>query len=169
MSTIGLYAGSFDPPTNGHVWMIQESARLFDKLVVSVGINPDKKTMFSLKDRLEMLSDITKDIEVGSIVIGSFEGQYLVDYAKGYNVGATHLVRGIRNSTDYEFERQMRHVNFDLNPKINTVFLMPPRDISELSSSLVKGLIGPNGWREVVQRYVPDAVYKKFIERFGSG
>jgi len=157
----GIYAGSFDPPTNGHLWMFEQGASLFDDFVVAVGINPDKKYAFSIQERLEMLREITKRHR--NVSVETFENQFLVNYAK--KIGAGYIVRGIRSEGDYEFERGMRHINSDLNPDITTVFLMPPREIAEVSSSLVKGLIGPEGWRDVVGKYVPDVVYAKLLER----
>lgn len=86
---------------------------------------------------------------------------YLIDYAQ--TVGATHILRGIRTESDYEYERNMRHINGDLDEKICTVFLMPPRDIAEVSSSMVEGLVGPQGWQKVVRKYVPAPVYLRLL------
>jgi pantetheine-phosphate adenylyltransferase len=80
-----------------------------------------------------------------------------VDYAK--EVGAEFILRGIRSPGDYEYERVMRHINSDMAPDINTVFLMPPREMAELSSSMVMGMVGPEGWGKTVRRYVPSAVF----------
>jgi pantetheine-phosphate adenylyltransferase len=109
-----------------------------------------------------MLRDSIK--KFGNVKVDTFENQYLVTYAS--SVGARFVLRGIRTEGDYEYERAMRHVNSDLNPKVATVFLMPPREIAEVSSSLVKGLVGPKGWEKVVRGYVPEPVYKKFVEKF---
>jgi len=156
-----VYAGSFDLVTNGHLWMIDRGQELFDELIVAIGINPDKAYTFSLTERLEMLHELTAGRP--SIRIDSFENMFLVDYAD--SVGAQYILRGIRSEGDYEFERGMRHVNSDLHGGITTVFLMPPREIAEISSSLVKGLIGPAGWRHIVKQYVPQPVYRAIIER----
>src|SRR6202000_1944144 len=136
---LGVYAGSFDPPTIGHLWMIEQGVRLFDRLIVAVGVNPDKKYTFTLDARLEMLRDSTKKFR--NVSIASFSNRYLINYAQ--TVGASHILRGIRTESDYEFERTMRNINGDLDPKICTIFLMPPRGIAEVSSSMVRGLIGP--------------------------
>jgi pantetheine-phosphate adenylyltransferase len=157
---IGVYAGSFDPPTIGHAWMIEQGVRLFDRLVVAVGVNPEKKCTFSLEARIEMLRDSTKGFR--SVAITSFTSRYLIHYAQ--SVGATHILRGIRSESDYEFERTMRNINGDLDPDICTVFLMPPRGIAEVSSSMVRGLIGPMGWRKIVRKYLSNAVYRKLLE-----
>ena len=159
-----VYAGSFDPITNGHLWMVQQGARLFDKLVVAIGDNPDKKYSFSLADRLQVLTDTVTTMP--GVSVSRFEGRFLVNYAQ--SIGAAYILRGIRDVRDYEFERGMRHINDDLQPAITTVFLMPPRHIAEVSSSLVKGLIGPDGWQSVVKRYVPHAVYQLLLKQHGD-
>jgi pantetheine-phosphate adenylyltransferase len=150
-----VYAGSFDPPTNGHLWMIQRGLELFDRLIVAIGDNPHKSYSYSVEQRIEFLRAATPSCE--RLEIAHFDNRYLVDYAKRMN--ATYILRGIRSPNDYEYERVMRHINSDMAPEIDTVFLMPPRDIAELSSSMVKGLIGPAGWEEIVRRYVPAAVF----------
>src|SRR5215470_10578903 len=154
---LGVYAGSFDPPTIGHLWMIEQGVRLFDRLIVAVGVNPEKRYTFSLEARLEMLRDSTKNLR--NVAVASFCNRYLIHYAQ--SVGATHILRGIRSESDYEFERTMRNINGDLDSGICTVFLMPPRGIAEVSSSMVKGLIGPVGWRKIVRKYVPAPVYRR--------
>jgi pantetheine-phosphate adenylyltransferase len=159
-SGLAVYAGSFDPLTVGHLWMVEEGCRIFGKLHVAIGINPEKKYHFTLEERLEMLRGSTR--RFGNVTVGSFSNLYLVDYAQ--EIGATHILRGIRSQADYEFERTMRNINGDFRPSITTVFLMPPRDIAEVSSSMVKGLIGPTGWKRIVKRYVPEAVYERLVK-----
>ena len=160
----GVYAGSFDPPTNGHLWMMEQGAKLFDELIVAIGINPDKKYTFSLDERIEMLRKITKKCQ--NTTVDTYENQFLVNYAR--SVGAGYILRGIRSESDYEYERVMRNINSDLDPNIVTVFLMPPREIAEISSSFVRGLVGPEGWEKIIKKYVPEPVYEKFLEKFSS-
>jgi len=94
----------------------------------------------------------------------TFTNRYLVDYAKSIN--AQVILRGIRNGQDYVYETAMRNVNEDLRPGcITTVLLMPPRELAEVSSSLVKGLVGPCGWESVVGRYVPAVVLRQIVDR----
>ena len=140
--------------------MIQEGVRLFDYLIVAVGVNPDKKPTFTLENRLAMLRESCRPFR--NVSVASYSNLYLIDYAK--SVQATHILRGIRSAGDYEYERPMRNINGDLDPKICTVFLMPPRSIAEVSSSMVKGLIGPKGWRKILQKYVPEPVYQQLLE-----
>ncbi len=149
-----VYAGSFDPPTVGHQWMIEQGAALFDRLQVAVGVNPEKRSLFSVDARLEMLREMTAGL--GNVELAAFEHDYLIRHAQA--IGAGFILRGIRSGGDYEYERVMRNINGDIGPGVTTVFLMPPRGIAEVSSSMVKGLIGPQGWEDVVKRFVPPAV-----------
>ena len=159
-----VYAGSFDPITNGHLWMIQEGVKLFDELVVAVGVNPNKKYTFNLKERLIILNDTIGNLD--AVRVDSFKNKFLVHYA--IEIGARYILRGIRNVNDYSYERGIRLVNSDLNAKMTTVFLMPPREISEVSSSLIKELVGPAGWEDIVIRYAPGevvaALKKKYVK-----
>jgi pantetheine-phosphate adenylyltransferase len=154
-----VYAGSFDPPTQGHMYMIEKGAELFGRLIVSVGVNPNKKCTFSVADRLEMLRQCTAGL--ANVEVDSFEGQFLVHYAE--SKGAGYVLRGVRSEEDYRFEHAMRNVNEDLEPGVTTVFLIPPREICEVSSSFVKGLVGFEGWEDVVKPYVPAPVYEKLL------
>ena len=154
---LGVYAGSFDPPTVGHLWMIEQGAALFDRLQVAVGSHPEKRALFSVPERRAMLAEMTAHLR--NVEIASFEQQYLIRHAQA--IGATFILRGIRSGTDYEYERGMRNVNGDLGPQVTTVFLMPPRGIAEVSSSMVKGLMGPEGWQDVVSSFVPPAVLER--------
>lgn len=159
-----VYAGSFDPLTVGHLWMIEEGVRLFQRVTVAIGVNPNKRPTFSLDERLQMLKASTRHLR--SVQLATFDNRFLIDYAK--EIGATHILRGIRSPADYEFERVMRNINGDLDSKITTVFLMPPRDIAEVSSSMVRGLIGPKGWKTVVREYVPSPVYTRLLMSFNG-
>lgn len=152
-----VYAGSFDPPTNGHLWMIERGLELFDRLIVAIGNNPSKSYTFSIDQRLQLLRASVPSCE--RLTIAHFDNRYLVDYAREQD--ASFILRGIRAPDDYEYERVMRHINADLAPQITTTFLMPPRDIAEVSSSMVKGLIGPQGWQDTVRRYVPAPVFEE--------
>ena len=156
--TIGIYAGSFDPPTMGHAWMIRQGARLFDRFEVAVGFNPEKKLVYPVEQRMAWLRQICP-VGVG---VGSFENKFLARYAG--DIGATHLLRGIRNINDFLFEQGVRNINADLNPTLATVFLMPPRDLADISSSVVRGMMGPEGWQDAVRQYVPECVWKSLCQ-----
>ena len=165
--TKAVYAGSFDPLTEGHMWVIWRAAEIFDNLIVAVGVNPLKKPTFSVEERKEM---IERSIPwKKSCKVESFENKYLVRYAQ--EVNATHIIRGMRNVGDFEFERLMQNINADIqtatNSCIQTVFLVPPRELAETSSSAVKALIGPEGWEEVVRPMVPVHVFSALKNKFG--
>jgi len=162
---VAVYAGSFDPPTKGHAYMIQQGAALFDRLVVAVGVNPDKSTAFSLAERLDLLRRLSADLP--QVTVESFESQFLIRFAA--QRGARYLLRGIRNGGDFEYERTLRNVNGDLEPGVQSVFLIPPRELAETSSSFVKGLVGPEGWPEVVRGFLPTPVYEALLSRHGLG
>jgi pantetheine-phosphate adenylyltransferase len=162
---VAVYAGSFDPPTVGHMWMIEQAAALFDELVVALGLNPDKRSAFSVEERLEMLHECTAGVQ--NVRVTAFTNQFLINYARKEK--ASFIVRGIRSQTDYEYERAMRNINGDLDATVTTVFLMPPRGIAEVSSSMVKGLVGPEGWQNMIRPYVPPAVYRRMLKRFHDG
>jgi pantetheine-phosphate adenylyltransferase len=159
-----VYAGSFDPPTNGHLWMIERGLEVFDRLIVAIGSNPSKSYSFTVDERLDLLRASIPGRE--RLLIAHFDNRYLVDYAK--KMGAGFILRGIRSPHDYEYERVMRHINSDMAPEITTIFLMPPRDIAEVSSSMIKSLTGPEGWEETVGRYVPPPVFAELARRGGS-
>ncbi len=156
MSETAVYAGSFGPPTNGHVWMIKQGARLFNKLIVAAARNPEKGYSYKLDQRIKWLNELCAPYE--NVEVAMLENEFLAHYAQRAN--AKFVIRGIRNEADYQYERGMRYVNSDLNNQLSTVFLMPPRELCEVSSSFVKGMIGPDGWAPVVERYVPKCVFE---------
>ncbi|MDO8600687.1 MAG: pantetheine-phosphate adenylyltransferase [bacterium] len=161
-----VYAGTFDPPTNGHVWMIEQGIEIFNPLplIVAVGVNPEKHCLFSLEERVEMLHQITKSFP--TVRVESFPYMLLIHYAQ--RVGARFILRGIRNFKDYEYENDMRNMNRREDPTIETVFLMPPQEIREVSSGMVKGFMGPERGDEVVEKYVPPFVFKKLKEAYDA-
>lgn len=156
-----LYAGSFDPPTLGHLWVLEEGARLFDELVVVVGQNPQKKGAWSIEERVATLQECCAHL--GNVEVRRFDGRYLVRVAK--ELGARYLLRGLRNAADFAYEQTIRNVNRDLEPSVETVFLLTPRELAEVSSSTVRGMVGFEGWDEVVAKYVPAPVLRRLKER----
>ena len=156
MKRIGIYAGSFDPPTNGHLWMIHRGAELFDELVVVVGVNPDKKAFLSGEARLNALRSMLRN-GPANVRVEKMTGGFLVDFAR--RIGATHLLRGIRNTVDFEYEKSMARMNARMEPELQTVCLMPPAELEEISSSFVRGFVGVQGWQRWVQASVPPCVF----------
>jgi pantetheine-phosphate adenylyltransferase/8-oxo-dGTP diphosphatase len=160
-----VYAGSFDPVTNGHLWVLQEGARLFDEVVFAVGVNPKKTPTFSLDDRLAMLRSISG--ACSNVTVDSFEDQYLVNYAR--SIDAQYILRGLRNAQDFAEEKRMSIFNHDICPDIQTIPLITPQKTEIISSSAVKGLVGPKGWESAVRRYVPTIVYARLLDKFEGG
>lgn len=160
----GIYAGSYDPPTNGHLWMIMQGARLFSKFYVAVGQNSQKEYSFTLDERIQMLEEMCACLK--NVEVVHFENKFLVKYAE--SIGVDYILRGIRNEKDYTYERSMRYVNGNMTDTIQTLFMMSPRNLVEVSSSLVKGLVGSDDWEQVVREYVPDTVYYKMLSKFGA-
>jgi pantetheine-phosphate adenylyltransferase len=139
-TVVALYPGSFDPITNGHLDLIQRGSALFDKLIVSILRNEEKKVLFSVADRIEMLNEVTCGLP--NVQVSSFDG-LLVDYAA--ECGASVILRGIRAVSDYEYELQMALMNRRLKPEVETVFLMASEAHSFISSRLVKEVIRLGG------------------------
>jgi len=160
----GIYAGSYDPPTNGHLWIIEQGARLFTKFYVAIGQNSQKEYCFSLDERMEMLEELCAGYD--NVEVVHFENKFLVKYAE--SIGVDYILRGIRNEKDYTYERGMRYVNGNMTDTIQTLFMMSPRNLVEVSSSLIKGLVGSDDWEQVVREYVPDTVYYKMLYKFGK-
>jgi pantetheine-phosphate adenylyltransferase len=139
-SRIAIFPGSFDPLTNGHVDVIARCARLFDRVVVAILHNPEKRALFSLDDRLAILREETA--AHSNVEVDTFEG-LLVDYARSRQ--ATAIVRGLRSVTDFDYEMHMALMNRHLNAEIETVFLMPAEQFTYVSSRLVKEIAALGG------------------------
>lgn len=159
-----LYAGSFDPTTNGHMWVVEEGARLFDELIVVVGQNPQKRGAWSIAERVAILKECCAHLR--NVEVRHFDGRYLVRVAA--DLGARYLLRGLRNAADFAYEQTIHNVNRDLARDlvrpVQTVFLITPRELAEVSSSTVRGMVGFQGWQEVVAQYVPAPVLRKMTE-----
>ncbi len=156
-SVVGIYPGSFDPITNGHLDLIERGSRLVDKLIVAILRNEEKLTLFNLEERMEMLRQVSRGFP--NVEVGTFDG-LLVDFAA--RSGATVLLRGIRAVSDYEYELQMALMNRRLNPRIETVFLMAGEAYSFISSRLVKEVIKLGG---NISGLVPVPVEDRLKER----
>jgi pantetheine-phosphate adenylyltransferase len=149
MSVKALYPGTFDPPTNGHVDLIQRGAKLFEHLTVAILNNPVKNPLFTVEERVEMLKEVTASLP--NVSIATFNG-LMVEFAR--QQGASAVLRGIRAISDYEYEFQMALMNRRLAPEIETVFLQPAGRYSFISSRMLKevfsfggdvtGLVPPN-------------------------
>jgi pantetheine-phosphate adenylyltransferase len=154
-----IYAGSFDPITHGHNWMIKQGSLLFDELIVVIAFNPDKKGYFTPEERLVQIQDQVKVYNNVKILL--VPDRYVADVAKENN--CQYLLRGIRNLQDFEYEKTIERVNLKINPSLQTIYLTPPVDLAEVSSSLVKSLVGFPGWQKLVSTMVSPVVVSGFL------
>ena len=152
-----LCVGSFDPPTLGHLNIIERGLKTFDKVIIGVAKNYTKASLFTLEERFALLQEIFKDHD--GVEIDTFEG-LLVEYAK--TKGVRTLLRGIRTAEDYQYEFQMSLVNKSLDPNIETVFMMTEGKLSHISSSMIKEVISLGG---SVANMVHPLVEKKLKEK----
>ncbi len=158
---ICIYPGTFDPVTNGHLDVARRAARIFDKVVIGVALNKDKKPLFTAQERLSLLEANLGDTPNISAVL--FEG-LLMDFAR--QTDACAVVRGLRAVSDFEFEFQMALMNRHLEERVETIFLMPHESYSFTSSSLVKQVSKFGGG---VSKFVPDNVARALREKAASG
>ena len=152
-----IYPGSFDPPTNGHLDLIQRGSKIFDELVVAILRNPEKDPLFSLGERRSMLEELTARFR--NVRVDTFDG-LTVDYAA--KVKAHAVLRGIRALSDYEYELQMALMNRKLQPDLETVFMMPAEQYSYLSSRLVREVAHLGG---SIVGLVPEMVEQRLREK----
>jgi len=152
-----IYPGSFDPPTNGHLDLIERGSKIFEELVVAILRNSEKSPMFSVAERAEMLRELTA--ELSNVRIDTFDG-LMVEYAK--SIDAACVLRGIRAISDYEYELQMALMNRKLEPTLETVFMMPADKYSYVSSRLVREVAQAGG---PVKGLVPEVVEQKLREK----
>jgi|SRR5690554_252912 len=163
METIALYAGSFDPITNGHLDILERAVRLFDKVIVTVAVNKEKKGVFSGDERVTLISDCIAEKEWSKKVeITKFKG-LLVDHAREMN--ANTLIRGVRQISDFEYEFRMALTNKRLSPDLDTVFLMPNEEFTFISASIVKEVAY---WGGELSSFVPKNVEKALKEKMGN-
>jgi pantetheine-phosphate adenylyltransferase len=154
---IAIYPGSFDPVTNGHLDLIERGAKICDRLIVSILRNLEKDPLFSVAERVEMLREVVRPFP--KVEVDTFEG-LLVDYARRQNA---HLIlRGIRAISDYEYELQMALMNRKLEPRIETVFMMPAVAYSYLSSRMVREIARLGG---PISGLVPEVVEQRLREK----
>ncbi|VTT42216.1 pantetheine-phosphate adenylyltransferase [Streptococcus porcinus] len=157
---IGLYSGSFDPVTNGHMDIIERASHLFDHLYVGVFFNPNKEGFFSLDMRVRMLEEALTHLDNVSVV--SAQDSLAVGLAKQLDV--THLVRGLRNPTDFEYESNLEYFNHRLEPSIDTVYFISRNIMSPISSSRVKELVH---FKSSIEGLVPQPVIDQ-LERMNE-
>lgn len=155
---IGIYPGTFDPITNGHVDISERAAQLFDKVIIAVTTNPSKSPLFNIQERVEMIVESTRHID--NLEVESFD-ELLVNYAVKKN--ATAIIRGLRAISDFEFEFQMALFNRKLAENLVTVFLMPHEKYTYLNSTIVREVASFHG---EVSRFVPKVVNDRLYQKF---
>lgn len=158
MQNTAIYPGSFDPITCGHLDIIERSSKIFQKLIVAVMINPSKKPLFTLDERLDMIEKAVAHIS--NIEVVKFDG-LLVDLARAKK--ANVIIKGLRAVSDFEYEFQMALMNKKLDTNIETLFMMTNNNYSYLSSSIVKEIARYGG---CVSNFVPDNVAKQLVKKY---
>ncbi|OIP89049.1 MAG: pantetheine-phosphate adenylyltransferase [Syntrophobacterales bacterium CG_4_8_14_3_um_filter_58_8] len=160
MKKIAVYPGSFDPITNGHVDIIKRGLGVFDELIVLIAHNPNKKSLFSVEERMEMIREVIRDYE--NVRVDSFDG-LLVEYVKV--AGANVILRGLRALSDFEYEFQLALINRRLNRDVETVFLMTGYKWFYTSSTIINEAASLGG---SVKGLVPEIVNQKLLERYST-
>ena len=163
MTRIAFYPGTFDPVTNGHVDLLRTALTLADEVVVAVGVNAGKSPMFSLAERLEIIAAVVGELPTADpprVTSTSFDG-LTVDAAR--KAGATIIVRGVRDSNDFDYEMQMAAMNGDLAPELRTVFVPAKPAVRHITATLVRQIAGLGA---DVSPFVPPAVAKAIARRF---
>ena len=157
MKTV-VYPGSFDPVTNGHLDVIKRSSEIFDKVFIAVGDNPEKKPLFTIQERIDMIKEATKSLN--GIEVEGFEG-LLLNYVKKKD--SKIIIRGLRAVSDFEFEFQRALLNKKINGNIETIFIMTKEDYVYLNSSIIKEMAMFGG---SVKKLVPEVVEKRLKEKY---
>ena len=161
MNRIAIYPGTFDPPTYGHLDIIQRALPLFDKLIVAVLDNPNKCRLLNIAERVKLLKQITKTFK--KVEVDRFKG-LLMDYCRRKK--AAVVMRGLRAVSDFEYEFQMAQMNRELNPRVETLFMMTGTEYAYLSSSIVKEITRLGG---DISKFVPPTVEKMLKKKLNSG
>lgn len=167
MKSSGVIAGSFDPFTIGHEWLVTEASRVFDELHIVVGANPAKKPLFTELERCAMVHDCLDEANVFCpFKVHILTNDLLVRFAN--DIGATHLARGVRNANDFTYEQDIAIANRNICPKIETVLFMTPPEFSHVSSSMVKALTVVSDYELLIARYVRPPVVEAFRKKKGN-
>ncbi len=160
-SPLAVYAGSFDPVTNGHLDLIERASELFEEVIVAIGIHPTRRPLFLAEERIALLKEVVAHLP--NVTVDSFDG-LLIQYCE--RKGARVIVRGLRAATDFEYELQIAHANADLQPDIDTIFLPTRTNYGFVSASLVREIASHGG---DVGRYAPLVVKKALAAKFAKG
>ena len=156
---IAIYPGSFDPITKGHLDIITRSIKFVDKLIIAISRSSNKKTLFKIDERIEMINKVIQDENISNVEIDHFDG-LLMEYAKKRN--AKVVIRGLRAVSDFEYEFQMTGMNYKLDPKIETIFLMSSDKYQLISSKLIKEICSLKG---DISEFVPKEVENRLKKK----
>lgn len=165
MARVGFYPGSFDPVTNGHIDIVARAARLFDELVIAVGVHHGKPPLFDAADRVAMIDQQTKPIAAKAgieISVTTFDN-LTVDAAR--DAGANVIIRGLRDSGDFDYEMQMAGMNSTMAPDIETIFLAAAPEVRHVAGTFVRQIAAMGG---DVSPFVPEPVAAKLAKKFAS-
>jgi pantetheine-phosphate adenylyltransferase len=155
------FSGTLDPITNGHLWVIGEARALADEVVVFISENPLKAPQFPAERRRQIVEQSLAERGWNEVSVIVVRGDYTARAAKRH--GIDYLVRGIRNTTDFDYENLLQQANVDVLQGAKTIFVMPPRDLGAVSSTFVRALQGPVGWHWSMRKFVPPAAYAAWI------
>lgn len=161
MHRIGVYPGTFDPFTNGHLDLVKRSLSLFDDVVIAIAPNLEKHPLFPAKERLEMVEEAIRPLS--RVTVEIFEG-LLVDFARARRAQA--IIRGLRAVSDFEYELQIALMNRKLDGHIETIFLMPSEEYTYLTATIIKAVASYHG---AIDAFVPPGVARRLKERYGAG
>lgn len=160
MKKTAIFPGSFDPITNGHVDIVTRSLNLFDEIIIAIGVNTQKKYLFPLEKRIEWIKEVFKDEP--KIKVESYNG-LTINYCKSR--GANYILRGIRSSADFEYEKMIAHLNNTMEPSIETILILSKAELSSVSSTIVREIIIGNG---DVNKFIPVEIIPSIVNSLTS-
>ena len=172
-----VYAGVFDPLTLGHWSIVQSGVYLFDKLTIGIGRNAGKhQPLFTAEERQEIICESLAEVirgakgyhleKLANVHVEIFEDEFLVKFAE--RMGANYILRGIRDAEDFRQERAYNFFNKGFAPQIESVYMMPYIRYEAVSSSAIKGMIGPQGWEEFIKPYLTMPAYRRILEKYAK-
>lgn len=158
-----IYAGTFDPITTGHQFLIKEGSQIFDHLTVVLAVNKNKTTLFNIEERKEQIQFFIKDLKNVSLEL--VEKEYIANFAQ--TIGATYLLRGLRDCNDYTYEQKVESINLKINPNLKTIYISSPDELKAISSSMVKSLVGFQGYQFLLKDLINQKVLQDFNKKEG--